>query len=460
MSAPAIPAMSDTDLMSDLHNTLSEGISDSLGETAEGGEGEDSAFTSVDQPITGNEGDPVSDTELTAPEAAAPETQAEPDPNAPPYQLSADGKSYLLPKDEWAQQIAPVREYASKVQEILPTVQDAQNAHQIASDAMRQETDYLYGESGDMEAYLNHIAGGDHQDPQERAAYEQAFSRMMRDEAPKFLQSRAPEFHKAVAASFATPYIDSLYARAFETQQRAAQPGATEQDKAAANYELYAAQRAEYALTGKFRPDAKPKEQQPPNPEMQRIATERQALETQRQQMADQAWKSVDTQMVNGPAWGGVDSEIAKALEPAKGLYPEKAVEIMQKQIKADLIQKLQSDSEWAANHNMQAKRIESQYRAARNSGRDASFLKPTIEAYKANLLSRSRALLPSIVKPVLAEQTATAVKNNAQARQQGAARTQRVAPAQNPVSPQPKNGRMTRDELFASLARDANLAG
>ena len=420
-----------TDMETDLGNILNEGY-ESVTAEPEAAAPDAVADTPGGEAPTSPEG----------PGSPAPSTPGGEGPTSE-YQMTEDGTSYLVPKTE-----LPVlngfKQYASEVQAIFPTANDAKTAYQDSADLRAMTNDFANGTDEDLVAFLNHFAGFDHaKDPTMQAQYQARFAAMAQ-KMPDVLAKVSPEAHSALVSNFVNGQIEKAYDQAREYKEDADASGYPG-DQRYADIMLQRAQQMEWGATGKVRgeydaqsgvykydfqkkADAQPANQLSPR-EAEIAAREAAAL--------DRDYKYFDANEFHGPMWKDYFAELDKALAPIKDRYTPDAFDDLREGVNQKLLKAMSSDNEWLRMNTIERNAITNGYKQLWQKGQPITALKPRIAAYRADLLAKARQLLPAIAKARINPATAKAVAQSARAASAPTRPTQ-----QAPAQPAVKNGR------------------
>src|SRR6185312_2030418 len=244
--------------------------------------------------------------EEIVPEAeAAPEGEGTPAPVAAdgPYSLSADGKSYVVPKQEFDTAISGALKYAEAVQAKFPTPGEAELAYNQASDFRSMQSDYLNGDDASLDAMLKFWAGQEGVHDAYKGQFQSSFGKLV-TRMPEILKSVNPQAHQAMADGIVNSRIEAAYTKAAESGD----PN-----------DLLAAQHLDWGATGKYKTEL-PKVD-PQKAEADRLAQERQQLDQRTAGLLERDWNNFNQTQLNGEKWKQFDAEIAKTLEPVKGKY-------------------------------------------------------------------------------------------------------------------------------------------
>ena len=328
-------------------------------------------------------------TEQTAPTGAAPTDPAAPADTS--YQLTPDGTGYVVPKAEFPL-LSGAKQYAEKVQERFPTIQDAEVAYLQSSDHNAMMTDFLHGETADVDAMLSHLAGANATDPQFRSQSQQAFTRMA-ERLPEVLKQVNPEAYAKHVNNMFQVEVQAAY-------EKAAQTGDPK--------DLLRAQSIEWGKTGRYQIEL-------PKVDPAKAASDAQAAReasiAQREtQLLDRDWSNFNRGTVEGPKWQQFNAAIDAALAPVKAKYTPEIFSAVRDRIASQINDKLKADFDWARMHGNERKVIEASYKQAWKSNQSVDGLNPRIQAYNNDFMARVRRHLPSIAAPILNSATASAV--------------------------------------------------
>lgn len=332
-----------------------------------------------------------------APVTDAPaETQAVTNPDSP-YQLAPDGNSYLVPKDQLPI-LNSFKQYAEKTQEWFPSIQDAEVAYKQSSDFGALMQDFTSGGPAETGNVLKFLSGEFASDPQIRQQSQQAFARLA-EQMPSVLKNINPEAHSKLAATFFQAEVEGAYARAAQTGDPK---------------DLLAAQRLDWGKTGRYKTEL-PKID-PAKAAADQLAQQQAQFEQRQTQALTRDWNSFNKTEVDGPKWQQFGAELDRVLAPVKGKFTPAIYEAVKENISKQVNDKLQNDFEWARTHGNQRKAIESGYRDAWKTQQPADRLKPSIQAYNNDFMTRVRRYLPAVAAGLINEATNTAVQPKPQA--------------------------------------------
>lgn len=365
-----------------------------------------------------------------------------------PYALTEDGNSYVVPKQDF-QGLQSVKQFADKVQEYFPTAQDAEIAYREFSDFRAMQADYLNGTESDLDQMLRFWSGGATQDPGLKAQCQERFVQLAQ-RMPEALKAVNPQAFEKFAEGMIQSRVNALY-------EKAIREGNIDNPD---DPLLIAAQRYEWALTGKYRTnDANLQKQfgtqgisrpDPRQAELDRVAQQQKAVETREQALLNRDWNSFNQTTLDGPKWQQFEAELDKILAPVKSSYPAQVFNALRNDIKAQALGQMQKDYEWARNHENARKFLESSYKTAWRNQESAESLKPRIQSYQADFMARARRILPSLAAPLLSKATAATV---AQAKAPAQPAPQKQQPSRAP------NGRYQTQEKPFDLDAEIRAA-
>lgn len=400
----------------------------------------------------------------------SPETPGSPMPETPggegtsSYTLTEDGSSYLVPKSELPT-LNGFKQYATEVQSIYPTVNDAKTAYQDAVDMRRMTTDFAHGTPEDLNAFLNYFAGTDfaQSDPNMAAAFKDAFIRMV-PQAQEVLKNIAPEAAKSMTEGVINQRIEQAYETAKQYFDYAESTGFPD-DMRYANTMLKQAQWLEWGANGKFRgtydadKDQSSYDFKPVQVAQPEVSPREREFAAREEASFNRDYKNYNDNYVNGPMWKDYFADIDKALAPIKDRFNSEVFDALRENINKKLLNQMNtSDPEWARMNGIQRNTIAAQYKQLWQRGKTSKTMEPLVASYKASVLDRARRLLPSVVKPILETATANAVANSSKTARTAAPKnnpgTSRPAPPdqQRLVNGKPKPYRVQDDKEFNDI--------
>lgn len=415
-------------------------LSSSYDEAAGGGETpgqtDDAIIDAIDDLGAVPEGDA---TQNAAPADAALETVAQPGVEASPYQLTPDGKAYMVPKAELPQ-FQAAQKFFQQVSQHFATPQEAQSAAMQSADLRIMSNDWASGTEAGIRQVLNHFAGGDHvTNPQMQQRYQQSFSKMA-DVMPQMLQQINPQAHQAMAEKFVTSRIDAAY-------QKAATTGNAEDFKAA--------QEMDYGFTGKYKTDVS-QIQKAPDPQVNAAEQRIREFETRQDAALKRDIGQFNQTAVEGAKFTQLGALIDKTLAKVKDRYTEAGYADLKAGVHRELVDTLKSQPEWWTEHQQNWNALMDDYRTTWKQGSPGNGLQPRAQAYIQSFLSRAQRALPQIAQKrvnVATQREQSARAANGQFAGQKPAATRQPAQAAAPAA----NGQMKRlspDEWQAELNR------
>jgi hypothetical protein len=321
--------------------------------------------------------DPLAD---TTEQPASTETQ-QASPNDP-YPLGPDG-SYAVPKADF-NHLQGVKQYAEAVQQRFPTAQDAEVAYMEASDFRAILSDIQHGGEPEIDAVMQFLAGQNSQDPYTRQAMQAGFERMA-SRMPAMLQKVNPQAHQKLIEGAIQSKVEDLYKRAAETGDPK---------------DLQRAQHFDWGFSERYKTELQKVD--PQQAELDRIAQERQQMETMRGDMLQRDWTNYNRTAVDGPKWTQFNAEIDKILAPVKASYDEIVFNALRKDIADQVLNKVGADYEFSRRHQGERKEIEKAFQSAWTNRQPLDAIKPRVDAYTANFLARVRQHVSPIAKPLI----------------------------------------------------------
>lgn len=353
--------------------------------------------------------------------------QATADPAASPYQLSADGNFYQVPKGELPQ-FQNAHKFHQAVSQIFQTPQEAQSASLQAADHRIMSNDWASGSDESLQRFINHFAGHDHSaNPQMQQRFQQSFSRMA-TMLPETLKQVNPQAYESMGAAIVTGRIEAAY-------QKAATTGNAEDFKSA--------QEMDYGFTGQYKQDLSQVQKQ--TPQMSAEAQRMKEFESREANALKRDIGDFNQSAVEGPKFKQFGDMLDKTLAKIKGNYPEEAFNDLKAGIHRELIDtmKNQPDS-WWTEHTQEWQRLMDDYRQVWKTGGDVKFLQPRVQSYAQSFVSRAQRLLPSIAQKRIG--AATQAQARTRTGQYAAPQPQTGQPAPA-AAQQPSNGRISSDQ-------------
>lgn len=429
VATPAGDSGGSFDLFSAIGDTLSGGGDNGAPDTGTTESAAPIADSGIADPTPGGEAPTTPETGGTSPTTPPGEGPTS------DFQLNEDGSAYLVPKDQ-----LPVlngfKTYASEVQGIFPTANDAKVAHGESSDLRAMHADFLQGEVRDIDAFLKHFAGEDYKaDPNTQMQFQQAFTRMA-DRLPDVLKTVNPEAHSKFTsniiknalkdsaspahAELTSSVVQSQIASAYDEAAQAleyAQQSGMQGDQQYADLMLKKAQYLDWGSTGQYKqelPKHDPAEKARVEQEAVKAANEKaqQDLVEREAGLLKRDFKNYNDTAVDGPKWQSYWGEIDKALAPVKANYDPIVFDAVKAQINKTVLETLQKDYDWARNHQNERTAIEKTYEQLWKGQQSSGSLNPRVQAYQTDFMARVRRALPSIAAPLLNKATANAVAN------------------------------------------------
>jgi hypothetical protein len=312
-----------------------------------------------------------------------PEGEVAEDPNAP-YKLTEDGSAYQVPKQDF-EIMQGMREYAEKTQNLFPTVQDAEIARREALDLRAIRTDWTNGEQPDIDAILGYLSGVDETDPTYQQQFRQSFAKMA-TRMPDYLRAVDQNAYGSLESAVIQQKTNALYEHAAKTQNPE---------------DLFKAQQFDHAMTGRYKTEKDLPVHDPVAEERAKFEADRALIQRQRADMMNRDWQNFDATVANGSKMAQFKGEVEKLLDPLKGKYTERHINSIRKDVIDDTIAAMKRDSEWTREHMIEYTNIQKAYQAAWNNRQSADGLKPRIQRWQNDFLTRARRYLPSVAKQV-----------------------------------------------------------
>ena len=463
-SVAAPPASTDTSFEAGLGAALSDAYDSAVG----GGETtETPAEASPDETEwTGGEPAEGADSSEQAPTSAAPESPAEvpatspatpPQPGAvkEPYQLTQDGKHYMVPKAELAN-LSTVRQYWDGVSKFFQTPEQAQNAYSLSSDLQMMQNDWLNGSDASIDAMLNHWAGANYADnPVMQQRFQSSFARMA-ERAPALLKQVNPtayramlgniaKFNGAVGADGQIQWGDAISPASGlaldlvnQGYEQAAQSGNA--------LDFRRAQELDFAITGTYKnelPKLDPQAEQ-----RAKFEREQATFRAQQSRMEASATNTWSAQNVEGLKFNLLHKEIDNILSPWKA--KSNVSDTFYNDIKAGILRDLVGeqngvlggkiaamDPEWAVLHEQEFRALVNEFRQGWQNDPHGQRLQARVQPYVQSFLSRAKRLIPALAKARIEAKKPTAA---------APARRPAAAPAATPPQ-NPANGRVSTSD-------------
>lgn len=359
-----------------------------------------------------------------APPEEAPVETTEEAPAAPaqsdgPYPLSTDGNGYVLPKQDF-QTLEGQRQYAEAVQNRFPTASDAEIAYQESSDFRSMLADYVHGDTNGIDSILAHFAGAGENDPTTSQQFQRSFTTLAQ-RMPETLKQVNPQAYQQFKEDIFSQEIQEAYDHAAKTGDE---------------MDLFRAQQLDHNRTGQYK-----SKDQLPKYDAEAVARkefeDKQALLAAREaQIMDREWKTFDKTTISGPKWNEYWGEIDRTLEPIKGNYSEQHFAVLKKMVSDGVLGKLQEDTQWAANHNMTLKSLQSAFETALRNNQPVAALQQRIQFFKNDFMLRARKYLPSAAKEAVGDPPVATAPKTAATKPQGSPRANAQAAPARPAQP------------------------
>jgi hypothetical protein len=315
------------------------------------------------------------------------------------YPLSPDGSGYVLPKQDF-DILKGQREYASAVQEIFPTANDAAIAQQEATDLRSMLADYRSGDQANIDTVLAHWAGAGETDPMMQRQFQQSFATMA-NRMPDTLKQINPQAYQQLTSRFIKEAGLEIYAPIAQQTKALYDKAAQTGDPT----DFFNAQQYDFEHTKQYQTELKRVD--PQEAQRQQIEARQREIESRENSLIGRDWANFNSGTVSGPKWTQYNSEIDRALETIKGNYAEPVFNAIRASVNQKLMAKLQdpANSEmanWARNHDLAYKSLEQAFKAAWRSGQPVSQLQQRIQFFQNDFLNQARKYLPSVVKEVI----------------------------------------------------------
>lgn len=365
VAEPIAPVTSTEDPSPDLGNSMDEFFSAGADE---GGSDEPPAPETEDAP-------PPDGADATPPPAPAKPAAAE---TPLPDGAVRDGKQIRIDAQRFDKAIYPAYKYAQEVQQFAPTVQDAQVQYQRASDLRHMHSDFTSADPAQVDEFLKYW------ESQSPAGFATMTQRAL---------ERAPQaVREQLASQSLQTTADSLY-------EMAAQSGDPQ--------DLYKAQMFEWSHSGQFRfssTDQLPKVD-PLAKRQKELDARENTIRQQESQRGEQAWSGWKNQ-TDQAIGSGLNQQIDTLLKEVAPRFKETPDlwNAVRQQIRTQVISKVEADSEWMRNFNLD-------YRRSRGTMSPGDR-----QALVQGYLSRANPVLSSIAKPLISQATRVLVQKNQEA--------------------------------------------
>lgn len=305
------------------------------------------------------------------------------DPAAPagnePFPLSPDGQNYQVPKAALPQ-LLEAQKFQAEVGKFFLSPQEAEQASYQAHDMRVMQNDWVTGSPQSIQGVLAHLAGVNHSgNPQVQARFQQAFAQAI-PQAVQMLSRLNPQAFQGHVQQIQAHIVQQAYQRAALSQNPE---------------DLKAAQYLDWGATGDYKKDLSGVQQQ-----VQETPQQLQMREFEARQ--DRAYQR-DVQEFNQSALEGakfkaLDFKIDTLLSKVKDRYSPAALADMKLGIQRDVMSKLKS-SEWFLEHQQTFGHLIGDYQQTWKSGNPGQGLKPRVDAYVNDFLSRASRNLPEIIQ-------------------------------------------------------------
>lgn len=356
------------------------------------------------------------------------------------YPLSEDGKSYVVPKEDWTG-IKAQREYAAKVQEWFPTPQHAEVARKDSVGSGRMWNDIQSGTPQSHEALLHFLNGMDVDSryPDLKAQVQANFLNLV-DRMPGYLEKSNPEAHAR--------FVDKLIKNEIKYAYDMAAKSGNKDD-------FLSAQRLDYGWNGQYLTEL-PKAPAQPDAVDARL----QELNSREAAMLGREWTEFDKANLEPKKWGDFYLEVDRVLSPFKDKYSQTTFNYIRQGIVNDVRNKLLEDKLWADEHSNTLLGLKQEFERRWRAGQSTADLMPSIQAFRNDFMLRAKRFLPSIAKQAV---ESTPPNKPGGAKKAVAA----VAPGGQPVRAQngqfqkpapPKNGMTNEQRINKTLDEIGNL--
>lgn len=406
------------------------GGGDSLGDLL--GQGFDAATEGAEESVDpGPEGDaglPVTE-ETTAEPQAEPTAEATPaaDPAANEYQLTPDGKAYLVPKSQLPN-FQAAKKFHDAVSQFYGTPQEAQSSYYQAADHRAMTNDFMSGNPDLIQGVLNHFAtGGVNANPLTQQRHQQAFAKMA-ELAPAMLQKINPQAYEGLVSGMMSKAIDLAYDKA----ARSNNPD-----------DFKRAQELDWGATGQYKkelPAASPQQAQ---------LTKEQAFEQRQAAAYNRDLSGFNQTAVEGPKFAKLSETIDSRLAKVKASYEPKAYEDLKAGIHRDIIDRMQGKgpdpdptaADWWREHVQTWNGIVQDYKHTWDQGNPGANLQARVQSYQQSFISRANRYLPAVATARIGPATRAQVNRTNSGQFSGKPQTrQQSAPNTQPVNGQSRS--------------------
>ena len=398
--------------------------------------------------------EPISEPVADEPVAEPADVTPEPTSDAPQYQLSPDGKSYLIPKNDFAS-IQGIQKYHTAVSQLYPTPQDAHVSFEHASNFRQISNDWITGGEPQIDAVMNYFAGGDHAPGSPiQQKFQQSFAKMA-ERMPQVLQRLNPQAHDAMRQSMVQSLVTDAYEKA-ALQQRPEDFNADGSPKEGSPFRL--AQEMDFGLTGKYQTELKKID--PQARAQQDFERRQQEFNGQRTAMQTSQLGEFNKAHLEGAKFNEAGSLIDRTLAPIKSRYTDIAYGDLRSGIQNELVnammgkptatypQGIPGQAQWIAEHKQAFDQLVNDFRTSWQPTAPGRGLEGRAQAYRQDYINRASKFLPAIAKPRIETATRTpgAARTAAPKTAPRAVTQPRSAPAPDP------NKRLSSDEWQKQL--------
>jgi len=387
----------------DIFNDIGSSLSAAWDEASSGGqpESEAPAGEAGNEASLPTEGDGETPLGEEAAAEVTPEAAEEPAPApaAPPekfpYPLTPDGKALLVPKGDFAG-IQQAREFQKAVGQFFQSPQEAQLAHQQATDLRMMGRDWMYGTPDSVRGVLMHFAGANQMGPMSRMKYQASFGRMATMLPDVLSQTNPQAFQGFVAAMAQHPQVAEGVQNTIIEQAYAEAARIQDPQQRADGWRR--AQEMEYGIRGRYKGDNEIPSMTP-HPAELKLQQQQQQFQQQQAAALNRDITTFRQGVIDAPRNTQINTDLDKLLAPLKSRYSEAAFNDLRRGVGMDLEAGLKANQEWWIEHQQIFDGIMQDFRGLWETGQSAAALKPRIDAYVSSFASQAKKLLPSIVQ-------------------------------------------------------------
>ncbi len=357
------------------------------------------------------------------------------------YQLTPDGKAYIVPKAQLPG-FQTAKKFADAVGQYYSTPQEAQTCYFQANDQRMMTGDFQSGQPEAIQGFLDHWAnGGANATPLQQQRHQAAFSKMAELVLP-MLQKINPQAYEATVSGTIAKAIDLAYEKA----ARSNNPD-----------DFKRAQELDWGATGQYKKEL-------PQPSTQQAQLTREQQFEQRQTAAyNRDVSSFNQTGVEGPKFGKLSEAIDTRLAKVKAAYEPQAYADLKTGIHRDIIDKMQGKgpdpdptaADWWREHVQTWNGIIQDYKTTWEQGQPGANLQARIQSYQQSFVNRANRYLPAVATARIGPATRAQVNrtNSGQFSGKQPQARQQSAPNAQPANGQPKPSRSeTWDNEWAQM--------